>query len=447
MENRDYLIEEKPLKALLILALPMIAGNIFQQFYTMADSMIVGRLVGENALASIGASYALTTVFISIAIGGGVGSSVITSRAFGAKDYQKVKDSAKTAIISFLVIGGLLASFGLAFSENILVLLNTPEEIMEEADVYLGIYFLGLPFLFLYNVLSSVFNALGKSKVPLYLLIFSSSLNIVLDLWMVGPLEMGVAGAAWATLISQGISALISLFVMVRLLATYESEKKARFAPVLIKSMARIALPSILQQSTISIGMMLVQSVVNSFGPMMLAGYSAGMRIESIAVVPFSQMGNAMSSFAAQNIGAKKEERVNEGYRKAHLIVFASALVICVILEFSHEFLISLFLEDGGSREALATGSAYLQFVGFFFVFIGLKMITDGLLRAYGKMTAFTTANILNLTFRVVFSFLMAPRYGISMVWVALPIGWLINYLVSYSAFTYYKRLGKLNAK
>ena len=216
MENRDYLIEEKPLKALLILALPMIAGNIFQQFYTMADSMIVGRLVGENALASIGASYALTTVFISIAIGGGVGSSVITSRAFGAKDYQKVKDSAKTAIISFLVIGGLLASFGLAFSENILVLLNTPEEIMEEADVYLGIYFLGLPFLFLYNVLSSVFNALGKSKVPLYLLIFSSSLNIVLDLWMVGPLEMGVAGAAWATLISQGISALISLFVMVR---------------------------------------------------------------------------------------------------------------------------------------------------------------------------------------------------------------------------------------
>ena len=144
MENRDYLIEEKPLKALLILALPMIAGNIFQQFYTMADSMIVGRLVGENALASIGASYALTTVFISIAIGGGVGSSVITSRAFGAKDYQKVKDSAKTAIISFLVIGGLLASFGLAFSENILVLLNTPEmmamfHLMEEHDVILSI--------------------------------------------------------------------------------------------------------------------------------------------------------------------------------------------------------------------------------------------------------------------------------------------------------------------
>ena len=221
--NRDYLLKEKPLKAILILALPMIAGNFFQQFYTMADSMIVGRLVGEEALAAIGASYALTTVFISIAIGGGVGSSVITSRAFGAGDFQKVKNSATTAIITFVLIGCILMGVGLLFAEEILLLLNTPLLILDEATTYLGIYFMGLPFLFLYNVLASIFNALGRSKVPLYLLIFSSSLNIILDIIMVGPLGMGVAGAAWATLISQGISALISLFVMTRLLSTYES--------------------------------------------------------------------------------------------------------------------------------------------------------------------------------------------------------------------------------
>lgn len=444
--NRDYLLKEKPLKAILILALPMIAGNFFQQFYTMADSMIVGRLVGEEALAAIGASYALTTVFISIAIGGGVGSSVITSRAFGAGDFQKVKNSATTAIITFVLIGCILMEVGLLFAEEILLLLNTPLLILDEATTYLGIYFMGLPFLFLYNVLASIFNALGRSKVPLYLLIFSSSLNIILDIIMVGPLGMGVAGAAWATLISQGISALISLFVMTRLLSTYESADRGRFRSDLIASMAAIALPSILQQATISIGMMLVQSVVNSFGASMLAGYSAGMRIESIAVVPFSQLGNAMSSYAAQNIGAKQEERVSLGYRKAHLIVFSSAVVCCIILELFHDGLINLFLENG-SAEALATGSSYLKFIGFFFVFIGLKMITDGLLRAYGKMKAFTSANILNLTFRVAFSFVMAPIYGISMVWVALPVGWIINYVVSFTALMYYKRKGTLLVK
>ena len=169
MMRDDYLTEENPLKAILFFSLPMMAGNLFQQFYTMADSIIVGRFIGENALASVGASYALTAVFISIAIGGGAGASVITSKAFGAKDYEKVKESISTSLIAFLVISFILAVFGYVFSDRIMLVLNTPQDILPDAVLYLRIYFLGLPFLFLYNILSSIFNSLGKSRIPLFL--------------------------------------------------------------------------------------------------------------------------------------------------------------------------------------------------------------------------------------------------------------------------------------
>ena len=429
MENRDYLIEEKPLKALLILALPMIAGNIFQQFYTMADSMIVGRLVGENALASIGASYALTTVFISIAIGGGVGSSVITSRAFGAKDYQKVKDSAKTAIISFLVIGGLLASFGLAFSEDILVLLNTPKEIMEEADVYLGIYFLGLPFLFLYNVISALFNSIGRSSIPLVLLIFSSVLNVVLDLAAVAGLGMGVAGAAWATLFAQALSAVISSAVLVKMIQKTCGKGRGRFSFPSLGRMLAISVPSIVQQSSISIGMMLVQSVVNGFGSNVLAGYSAAMRVDAFVTVPFFSLGNAMSSFTAQNIGADKRDRVGRGYAASCLVIMGFGVLIAFALVFFHDAIMNLFIPADGSDEARMAGGGYMSFLGCFYWILGLAVVTGGVLRGLGHMTFFTIGSIGNLAFRLLGSIALAPVFGVQVIWYVVPVGWII-YLV-----------------
>ena len=211
--EKDYLIRRRPIAALLIFALPMMLGNFFQQLYTMADSAIVGRLVGEEALAAVGASYSLTNVFISIAIGGGVGASVITGQTFGRRDFSRMKRSVSTALLSFLAISVVLGGVGLALSRQIMVLLLTPGNILDDATTYLNIYFLGLPFLFMYNVLSSMFNALGRSRIPLYLLIFSSVLNVALDIYMVGPLQMGVAGAAWATLIAQGISAVLSFWI------------------------------------------------------------------------------------------------------------------------------------------------------------------------------------------------------------------------------------------
>jgi len=434
--GKEYLIREKPLKAMLKFAMPMIIGNLFQQFYTMVDSVVVGRFVGEQALAAVGASYSLTTVFISIAIGGGVGASVVTSQYFGAREYGKMKMSVGTALTAFLALSIGLGGFGLLFSRQIMVWLNTPAEALPQAAEYLRIYFLGLPFLFMYNVLSSMFNALGKSNIPLYLLIFSSVFNMVLDVVLVRNAGMGVAGVAWATLIAQGISAACSFLIFLREMGKYGGGRIAGlFDRGEFSNMTRIAVPSILQQSTVSIGMMLVQSVVNSFGAEMLAGFSAGMRVESICVVPMAAMGNVMSSYTAQNIGAGKYDRVRQGYRTGYGIVFAFAAALCLWLETCYRPLILLFLGDEGSAMAFGTGTAYLKFIGWFFALIGLKMITDGVLRGAGDMKMFTVANLVNLGIRVLIAMACAPRWGISFVWIAVPAGWLANYLISYGEY------------
>ena len=412
MRDSEYLIHKRPVNALIIFALPMMLGNLFQQFYTMADSVIVGRFIGEKALAAVGASYALTTVFISIAIGGGIGASVVASRAFGARRYGVMKSAISTSLIAFLVLSIVLGIFGYILSPAIMSALNTPDDILQDSITYLKIYFLGLPFLFMYNVLASMFNALGKSRIPLFLLIFSSVLNVFLDIFMVTTLQMGVS-------------------ILMKTLSEFDEKNEKLWSADLMKTISLIALPSILQQSTVSIGMMLVQSVVNSFGSEVLAGFSAAMRIESIVVVPMSAMGNAMSSYTAQNIGADKTERVIRGYHASYLIIAVLALLIMLPLETADEWLIKLFIGNEGTADAMATGTGYLSFMGWFFAFIGFKMITDGLLRGAGDMTMFTIANLVNLSIRVIVAFVFAPVYGIAMVWVAVPIGWAANWLIS----------------
>lgn len=431
MEN-DYLIKRNPLKALTIFALPIILGNLFQQFYTMIDSAVVGRYVSEQALAAVGASYALTNIFICVAIGGGIGASVIVSRYFGAGNFGRMKVAVYTALFAFLGISILLGTVGLLFSNDIMVLLKTPPDVLGMASEYLNIYFIGLPFLFMYNVLSSMFNALGKSRIPLAFLIFSSLLNIFLDIYMVTKLQMGVAGVAWATLIAQGLSAILSFIVFMRLMSKMKTERVRLFDGGELKDMTRIALPSILQQSIVSIGMLLVQSVVNSFGSEALAGFSAGMRIESICIVPMAGIGNALSSYTAQNIGADKKERVVKGYHAANAMVVFCAFLIWLALEFFHTDLIRFFLGEEGTAAALNTGSGYLKFMGWFFCLIGFKMAVDGLLRGAGDMKMFTIANLVNLFIRVSVAVTLAPGLGIAMVWYAVPIGWFANWFISF---------------
>lgn len=428
------MVEDSPGKTLFFFALPMILGNLFQQFYNMADSVIVGRYVGEEALAAVGASYALTTVFVMLAIGGGTGSSVITSQYLGAERYNKMKTSISTTLLVFLGVSIVLALFGLLCSESILSMLKTPDNILDDAGIYLKIYFCGLPFLFMYNVLAAMFHAMGDSKTPLYLLIFSSVLNVVLDIFSVAKLGMGVAGVAAATVVAQGISAVISFGLLLRRLKAYETDGRdafRRFDKAMLGRMILVAIPTMLQQSIVSIGMLLVQSVVNGFGSSVLAGYTAATRIDSICIVPMIATGNAVSTFTAQNMGAGKPERVKQGYRAARFLVYGFAVLICVILLLLKNQMVGIFMDDGANAAAYSTGVSYLSFMAFFFVGIGLKATTDGILRGSGDMVVFTVSNLVNLGIRVIVANLCAPLWGVAAVWYAVPMGWTANYLIS----------------
>ena len=451
------MLTDSPGKSLFFFALPMILGNLFQQFYSAVDSIIVGQYVGEDALAAVGASYSLTTVFIMIAIGGGIGASVIISQYLGAGLFRKMKTSVYTALISFLAVILILGSAGLLLSRNILTALNTPENILSDALLYLDIYFVGLPFLFMYNILSSVFNALGNSKTPLYLLIFSSLFNIVMDLAFVRGLGLGIGGAAAATVLAQGISAVVSFCLLLRALKEYriesgetgkdteeknkeawveqkEEERRGRnlFDVQMLGNMIKVAIPSMLQQSIVSIGMLLVQSVVNGYGSSVLAGYTAGTRIESICIVPMIASGNAVSTFTAQNLGAGHPERVKKGYLAAVRMAAVFAVMICLILTFFHGNIINAFLEEGREPIAFETGNAYLTFIAFFFICIGFKAITDGVLRGAGDVVVFTLANLINLGIRVTVAFALSPVWGVQAVWFAIPMGWTTNFVISF---------------
>ena len=435
--NREYLITDHPAKALAVFAFPMIIGNLFQQFYTMADQIIVGRFVSEDALAAVGASFSLTSVFIAVAIGGGVGASVMVSRYFGARDYARMRSSISTSLLTFLFVSILMGVLGILSGTDLMRWLNVPEKILGQAVLYLNIYFAGLPFLFLYNILSSMFNALGRSRIPLYLLIFSSLFNIVLDLVMVRQLGMGVAGVALATLIAQGISAVISFLIFRNVLKEYPGKENAPlFSAEELSRSLKIALPSILQQATINFGMVLVQSTVNLFGTEVIAGYAGASRVQNMCCVPMIAMGNAMSSYTAQNLGAKKIDRVIRGYRiGGYGMVGLFALILCILIQILKRWLAYLFLGDAGSALAVGTCVDYLRFTSFFYFFIGIKWATDGVLRGSGHMLMTVIANMANLAFRVIVAMVMAPRYGVQWVWYAVPIGWFVNWVISYAAY------------
>ena len=434
MKTKDeYLITDTPFKALTVFAMPMILGGFFQQVYNMADSIIVGQLVGSSALAAVGACAALTNVFVCVALGAGVGAGVLVSRYFGAKDYGKMKTIVSTSMISFLILSVVLGLLGFFFSHSMMSVLQTPDDILDEAVLYLQVYFAGFPFLFMYNILSTMFNSIGESKIPLGLLIFSSVLNIFLDFWMVAGLGLGVFGAALATLIAQGISAVFSLAIFFCRMRKYKSSF-IWFDGQELYSMLNIAVPSVLQQSTVSIGMMIVQAVVNPFGTQALAGYSATMRVENVFSLIFVSIGNAVSPYVSQNLGAGKHQRIKKGYHAALVLDASFAVIAFLVIEIFHEQIASLFLGKDGTALAYQVSGGYMKWIGYFFIFMGIKMATDGVLRGLGIMRPFLVANIVNLAIRLFVALMFAPHFGITFVWLAVPAGWLVNFLISYAA-------------
>ena len=429
----EYLITDAPLKALTVFAMPMILGSFFQQVYNMADSIIVGQFVGSAALAAVGACAALTNVFICVALGAGVGAGVLVSRCFGAKNYGEMKTIVSTSLLSFLFLSVFLGVVGFCFSRGMMSGLQTPADILEDAVLYLRVYFAGFPFLFMYNILSTMFTSIGESRVPLGLLIFSSLLNIGMDLWMVAGLGLGVFGAALATLIAQGISAVFSLFLFLKRMRRYQSPFRW-FDGQKLQSMLRIAIPSVLQQSTVSVGMMIVQAVVNPFGTQALAGYSATMRVENVFSLIFVSIGNAVSPYISQNLGAKKIERLKQGYHAALVLDACFAALAFLVIESLHTQISALFLGKDGTALAYQVSGDYMRWLGYFFIFMGIKMATDGVLRGLGVMRPFLAANMVNLAIRLAVALIGAPRFGISFVWLAVPAGWLANFLISYAA-------------
>lgn len=429
MSKDEYLITDTPLKALTVFAMPMILGSFFQQIYNMADSIIVGQFVGSSALAAVGACAALTNVFICVALGAGV----LVSRYFGAREYGKMKTIVSTSLFSFLILSIVLGVFGFCFSHSMMRILQTPGDILNDAVLYLRVYFVGFPFLFMYNILSNMFTSIGESKIPLGLLVFSSILNIFMDIWMVVGLGLGVFGAALATLIAQGISAVFSLFLFLSRMRRYKS-RFDWFDRQKLYSMLQIAVPSVLQQSTVSIGMMIVQAVVNPFGTQALAGYAATMRVENVFSLIFVSIGNAVSPYVSQNLGAKKIERIKKGYHAALVLDVCFAVLAFIVIETLHTQISSLFLGKDGTALAYQVSEDYMRWIGYFFIFMGIKMATDGVLRGLGIMRPFLIANMVNLAIRLSVALICAPRLGIVFVWLAVPAGWFANFLISYVA-------------
>ena len=422
-ENVKNMTEGAPGKLILFFALPLMAANIFQQFYTMVDAMVVGQIVGVRALAAVGAADWIIWMVQGIVTGSAQGFSILVSQNYGAGNGKRLKKTVAASYTLMAVIAAAVLAVSQAGAYPLLRFLNTPADVMDMSVTYIRIIFCGIPVIAAYNTFASILRALGNGRSPLIAMIIAAAINVALDLIMVCSFHMGVAGVAWATLIAQGISAVMAFLIFIREMTGYQTgEEIRRFDKREFGFM-------------VSIGMMLVQSVVNSFGAQMLAGYSAGMRIESICIVPMAAMGNVMSSFTAQNLGAKQQERVVKGYHTAYGIVFGFGILLCVILEIFYRPLILMFLGEEGTALALNTGMSYMRFIGFFFSFIGLKMITDGLLRGAGDMKMFTVANLVNLGIRVAVAVTMAPRFGIAFVWYAVPMGWLANYLISFARY------------
>ncbi len=419
-------------KVLLQFTLPLFISVIFQQFYSISDSLIAGRFAGEDALAAVGASYPITNIFNAVAFGCNIGCSVVISQLFGARELKKVKTAISTALISCLILGSILTISGIALTPALMSAIDTPENIFSESALYLKIYIGGFIFLFIYNISNGIFTSLGDSKTPLYFLIFSSVFNVVLDYVLVVFFNMGVSGVAWATFIAQGLAGLLSVITLLHHLKKLPvKEKTPLFSFALLRKIARISIPSVLQQSFVSVGNVFIQKLINGYGSSVIAGYSAAIKLNTFTINALYTFGNGVSSFTAQNFGAKKYPRIREGMKYGTIMVVVTGVVLAVLYLCFNVPLIKIFMEGDGSEEAVKAGSLFLKTVAPFYAFIGIKLVCDGILRGTGTMKLFMVATFTDLVFRVVLAYIFSPIWGYQGIWWSWPIGWTVANILS----------------
>lgn len=428
-------------KKLLMFSIPLMLGNILQQIYNIADTLIVGKYLGENALAAVGTAYTLMTFLTSVFIGLCMGSGAYFSMQYGRNDYGRMKTG---IYVSFVVIGSLTVAINVAvyaFLHPIMRFLRIPPEVWLEFEAYIRVIFLGIIAVFLYNYLANLFRALGNSLIPLVFLGISSVLNVALDLWMVLKLQLGVAGAAWATVISQYVSAIGMIgYYMLRCKHLHLEPAHRRFDREIWKEISGLSLLTCFQQSIMNFGILMVQGLVNSFGTAVMAAFTTAVKIDTLAYSPVQDFGNAFSTFVAQNHGAGKKERIQKGIRSAAAAVFIFCAIISSIVFVGAEHLIRLFVQKD-QMEIVSIGASYLRIEGACYIGIGILFLLYGLYRAVNKPMMSVVLTIISLGTRVVLAYVLSaiPAVGITGIWVAIPIGW---FLADVTGIVYWRKNG-----
>ena len=428
--NRD-LTQGKPSAVLWRFCLPLFGSVIFQQLYNIADSFVAGKFIGEDALAAVGNSYEITLIFIAFAFGCNIGCSVVVSQLFGAKRYGELKTAVYTTLIACAVLCVLLMAAGLWAGSALLLLIQTPENVLADSALYLRIYVLGLPFVFYYNVATGIFSALGDSRTPFLFLAASSTANIAADILFVTVFGMSVDGVAWATFLCQGVSCLLAMGVVFRRFRTIRTDGPVPvFSWRLLGRVAVVAVPSILQQSFISVGNIIIQSVINAFGSSVMAGYSAAIKLNNLVITSLTTLANGISNFTAQNLGADKPERIRGGFLAGLKLVWMLCIPLALLYFFAGSWLLSIFL-DRPAGLAMETGIQILRILAVFYVVVAAKLVSDGVLRGMGRMLQFMTATFTDLLLRVILAKVLSGLLGSVGIWLAWPIGWSVSMVLS----------------
>ena len=426
-------------KSMLLFAGPMILGNLLQQLYNIADTLIVGQFLGPGPLAAVGSSFTLMTFLTSIILGLCMGSGVVFSMLFGAGETDRLKNS---LFISFALIGAaaiVIEILSLALLSPLLTGLQVPADIRAETGAYLQVIFLGIFFTFIYNYFACVLRAIGNSAVPLIFLSISSVLNIVLDLAFIIVFKMGVAGAAWATIIAQGVSAgSIMVYCLLRVPQIRPQKQHLHFERTAAWNIARYSFLTCIQQSVMNFGILMIQGLVNSFGVSVMAAFAAAVKIDSFAYMPVQDFGNAFSTFIAQNYGAGKQERIRGGIRSAVFCALAFCAVVSLIVCLFARPLMLIFVKPE-ETQIIAIGMQYLRIEGACYAGIGCLFLLYGLFRGIGRPAVSIVLTVVSLGTRVALAYLLAPipAFGLPAIWWAIPIGW---FLADFTGLLLYRK-------
>ncbi|NIZ50497.1 MATE family efflux transporter, partial [Clostridioides difficile] len=423
-------------KSIFFFAMPMLIGSLFQQLYNTADSIIVGRFIGKEAMAAVSGANPIMFLLVAALMGVSLGFSILVSQFYGSGDLKKVKATIDTTYI-LLFIGSILISIlGIVFGGPMLKLMNTPESVFAQSKLYLTIIFSGILFSAGYNSVSAILRGLGDSVTPLYFLIIATILNTVLDLTFIVVLRMGVEGVALATIMAQAVSFIISIIYLNKKHEVLKFKIKGIvYDNKIFKDGLRLGLPSGVQQMLFSIGNMALQFLVNSYGTSAMAAFGAGLRIENFISLPIMNLGSAVSTFVAQNIGAGENERVKKGIRESIKMTLVLAVTVIALILLFRENLIALFNTD---KDVIKIGSSYLFIIGPFFLFIGTSFVLSSAMKGAGDSMFALISSIVSLWLgRLPASYMLSKFFGTDGIWMGIPFGWTLGLIVT---VIYYKK-------